>query len=72
MAYNLETKKLLLEKFNTKNKKASERWKYSIEFDGVAPFKIADFCGATGDALRQSNEKRERDNLELKKREKDL
>jgi hypothetical protein len=37
VAYNRETKKLLLEKVNTKNKRSSERWKYSIDFDGVAP-----------------------------------
>jgi hypothetical protein len=51
-AYNHETKKLLLEKVNTKNKKSSERWKYSIDLDGVAPSKIAYFHGATGDALK--------------------
>jgi hypothetical protein len=36
--------------------------------DGVAPSKIADFHGATGDEMKQSIEKMERDNLELKKR----
>jgi hypothetical protein len=35
--YNHESKHLLLEKFNTKNKRSSERWKYSTDFDGVAP-----------------------------------
>jgi hypothetical protein len=35
--YNRESKKLLLEKFNTKNKKSSEIWKSSICFDGFAP-----------------------------------
>jgi hypothetical protein len=72
VAYNRETKKLLLEKFNMKDKKSSKRWKYSIELDGVAPSKIVDFHGATGDTLRQSIDKMERDNLELKKRVKDL
>ena len=37
VAYNHETKKLLLENMNTKNKTSSERQKYSIDFDGVAP-----------------------------------
>jgi hypothetical protein len=72
MAYNRETKKLLLEKVNTKNKKSSERWKYSIDLDGVAPSKIAYFHGATGDALKQSIDKMEKENLELKKRVKEL
>jgi hypothetical protein len=62
----------LLEKVNTKNKKSSERWKYSIDLDGVAPSKIADFHGATGDALKQSIDKMEKENLELKKRIKEL
>jgi hypothetical protein len=30
-------KKLILEKVNTKNKRSSERWKSSIDFDGVEP-----------------------------------
>jgi hypothetical protein len=42
-AYNRESKKLLLEKVNTRNKKSSEKWKSSIDFDGVAPSKIAQF-----------------------------
>ena len=40
--------------------------------DGVAPSKIADFNGSTGDALRQSIDKMERENLELNKRVKEL
>jgi hypothetical protein len=72
VTYNRETKKLLLEKVNTKNKKSSERWKYSIDLDGVAPSKIADFHGATGDALRQSIDNMEKENSELKKRIKEL
>jgi len=36
--------------------------------NGVAPSKIAYFHGATGDALIQSIEKIERENLELKKK----
>jgi hypothetical protein len=35
VAYNRESKKILLEKVNTKNKKSLERWKSSIGFDGV-------------------------------------
>jgi hypothetical protein len=30
MTYNRETKKLLLEKVNTKNKRSSEKWKSSL------------------------------------------
>jgi len=41
VAYNCESKKLLLEKSNRKYKNSSERWKSSIDFDGVAPSKIA-------------------------------
>jgi hypothetical protein len=71
-AYNHETKNLLLEKVNTKNKNSSERCKSSIDLDGVAPSKIVDFHGATGDALRQSIDKMEQENFELKKRVKEL
>jgi len=52
--YNHETKKLLLEKVNTKNKRSSKKWKSSIDLDGFAPPKIAELHGATGDALKQS------------------
>jgi len=51
VACNHETKKKLLKKVNTKNKRSSERWKYSIDLDGVEPSKIAYFHGATGEAL---------------------
>jgi hypothetical protein len=67
-AYNHETKKLLLEKVNTKNKRSSERWKSSIDLDGV----IANFHGATGEALKQSVLNMEKENSELKKRIKEL
>ena len=66
--YNSETKKLLLEKVNNKNKNSYERLKSSIGLDGVAPSKIVDFHGAIGDALRQSIDKMEKESLELKKR----
>jgi hypothetical protein len=36
-AYNRSSKKLLIEKVNTKNKKVSEKWKSTIDFNGVAP-----------------------------------
>jgi hypothetical protein len=68
MTYKIETKKILLEKVNTKNNKSSERRKYLIDLDVVAPYKIADFHRGIGDALRQSIDKMERENLELKKR----
>jgi len=71
-AYNHEIKKLFLEKVNTKNNKSFERWKYSIDLDGVAPYKLVDFHGAIGYALRQSIDKMKREILELKKREKEL
>jgi hypothetical protein len=48
VAYNRESKKLLLEKLNTRNKNSSEKWKSSIDFDGVAPSKIAQFHNAIG------------------------
>jgi hypothetical protein len=35
--YNRASKKLLIEKVNTKNKKVSKKWKSTIDFDGVAP-----------------------------------
>jgi hypothetical protein len=70
--YNRETKKLLLEKNNTKNKKSSEQWKYSIDLDGLSPSKIVGFHRAIGDELRKSIQKMERENLELKKKVKEL
>jgi hypothetical protein len=52
--YNCDSKKLLLEKVNIKNKKLPERWKSSIAFYGVAPSKITQFHRAIGEALKQS------------------
>jgi hypothetical protein len=40
--------------------------------DGVAPSRIADFHGATGEALKQSIDNMEKENSELKKRIKEL
>jgi len=70
VTYNCETKKLLLEKVNTKKKNSLERWKYSIDLDGVAPSKIVYFHGATRDALRQSIDNLEKENSKLKKKDK--
>jgi hypothetical protein len=72
VAYNRASKKLLLEKVNTKNKRSSEKWKSIIDFDGVAPSKIAQFHGATREALKQSVDTMEKENLELKQRIKEL
>jgi hypothetical protein len=66
--YNRETKKLIIEKVNTKNKKSSERWKSSIDYDGVAPQKILDFHGTTVDALKKSIDNMEERNSKLKRR----
>jgi hypothetical protein len=38
--YNKNSKKLLIEKVNLKNKKVSEKWKSEIDFQGVKPLKI--------------------------------
>jgi hypothetical protein len=35
--YNRSSKKMLIEKVNKKNKKVSEKWKSTIDFNGVAP-----------------------------------
>jgi len=72
MAYNHETEKLISEKVNTKNKSSLERWKYSIDFDGVAPLKNVNFPEATKDALKQSIDNMEEENSELKRRIKEL
>jgi hypothetical protein len=37
MTYNKNSKKLLIEKVNLKNKKVSEKWKSEIDFQGVKP-----------------------------------
>jgi len=37
VAYNRESKTLLLEEFHTRKKKSLKKWKSSIDFDGVAP-----------------------------------
>jgi hypothetical protein len=59
---------LLLEKFNTRNKKSSEKWKSSIDFDGVATSKIAQFQDATKEALKQFVDTMERGNSEFKQK----
>jgi len=53
---------MLLKKVNTRNKKSSEKWKSSINFDGVAPSKIAQFHNEIGEALKQCIDTMEREN----------
>jgi hypothetical protein len=60
--YNRESQKMLMKKVNTRNKKSSEKWKSSIDFDGVAPYKIAQFHNATGEALKQYVDTMEKEN----------
>jgi hypothetical protein len=52
MTYNRNSKKMLIEKVNMKNKKVSEKWKSEIDFHGVAPSKIVQFHEATREALK--------------------
>jgi hypothetical protein len=57
-----------MEKVNTRKKKSSEKWKSVIDFYGVTPSKIAQFHDATRDALKQSINTMERENLKLKQK----
>jgi hypothetical protein len=50
--YNKNSKKLLIEKVNLKNKKASEKWKSEIDFQGVKPLKFMEFHEETNETLK--------------------
>jgi hypothetical protein len=71
-AYNKNSKKLLIEKVNLKNKKVSEKWKSKIDFHGVKPSKIIQFHEATREALKESIDDIEKENLILKEKVKEL
>jgi hypothetical protein len=53
VAYNINAKKILIEKVNTKNKKVFEKWKSKIDFHRVAPSKIVQFHEETREALKE-------------------
>jgi len=72
MAYNRSSKKLLIEKVNTKNKKLFEKWTSTIDFHGVTPSTIVQFHEETGEALKEFVGNIERENLELKLKIKEL
>jgi hypothetical protein len=44
---NRNSKKMLIQKVNMKNKKVFEKWNLEIDFNGVAPSKIVQFDEAT-------------------------
>jgi len=54
VSYNKESKKLLIEKLNLKNKKVVEKWNFEIDLHGVLPSKIMQFHEATKGALKSS------------------
>jgi hypothetical protein len=45
--FNKESKKLLIEKINLKNKKVVEKWNSEIDLQGVKPSKVMQFHEAT-------------------------
>jgi hypothetical protein len=71
VAYNKNSKKLLIEKVNMK-KKVSEKWKSEIDFLRVTPSKIVQLHEATGKALKESICNIEKENLILKEKIKKL
>jgi hypothetical protein len=53
VTYNRNSKIILMDKVNMKNKKVSEKWKLEIDFHGVAPSKSVQFHEATREALKE-------------------
>jgi len=52
--FNKESKKLLIEKINLKNKKVVEKWNSKIDLQGLTPSKSMQFHKTTGEALNSS------------------
>jgi len=70
--FNKNSKKLLIEKVNLKDKNVSGKWKSEINFHGVKPSKIVQFHEATRESLKESIDDIEKENLILKEKVKVL
>jgi hypothetical protein len=72
MDFNKESKKLLIEKINLKNKKVVEKWNSEIDLQGVKPSKVMQFHEATREALKSSINEIEIENQILKEKIREL
>jgi hypothetical protein len=70
--FNKNSRKLVIEKVNSKNKKIQEKWNSKFDFQGVPPSKVIEFHEATGEALKMSIGDIENENAILKDRVREL
>jgi hypothetical protein len=70
--FNKNSRKLVIEKVNSKNKKIQEKWNSKFDFQGVPPSKVMEFHEATGEALKFSIGDIENENAILKDRVREL
>jgi hypothetical protein len=70
--FNKNSRKLVIEKINAKNKKIQEKWNSEFDFHGVPPSKVIEFHEATGEALKMSIGDIENENSILKDRVREL
>jgi len=72
VAFNKQSKKLLIEKINLKNKNFVEKWNSKIDLQRVRPSKFMQFHEAIGEALKLSIDEIEKENQILKEKIKEL
>jgi hypothetical protein len=72
VAFNKESKKLLIEKINLKNKKVVEKWNSKTDLQGVRPSKGMQFHEATRETLKSLINEIELKNQLLKEKIKEL
>jgi hypothetical protein len=70
--YNKNSKKFLIQKVNMKNKKAYEKWKLEIDFQGVKPLKFMEFHEETNETSKYSIYEIKKENPILKEKVKEL
>lgn len=52
--FNRNSRKLIIEKVNSKNKNIHEKWNSKLDFHGVPPSKVTEFHEAIDEALKSS------------------
>jgi hypothetical protein len=72
VVFNRNSRKLIIEKVNSKNKKIHEKWNSELDFQGVPPSKVMEFHEATGEALKYSIGDLENENAILKEKVREL
>jgi hypothetical protein len=68
VVFNRNSRRLVIKKLNSKNKKIHKKWNSELDFQWVPPSRIMEFHEATGEALKYSIEDIENENAILKER----